>query len=472
VQPFAGEPRVVVVLPSSDPTLGGMRALLELEPAAFEAELGAPVEIVETNPGEGARLLLTLDEEHAGPPVMTFDPGAAVLEARAGDAGGILEALNLLRTAVRLGGEVAATDCSTLDEAIERVVLEVADTYPAFGLRGLDWAAICARHIGRVSQAEDPLPAFQRWLAELEDGHTWAWPPLGNLPYAVRVDGGAAFVRLRQGSAGWEAGVRPGWRLLAIDGAEAAEGDWLARAAAPPHARPFIAGRRLLAGPVGVARTVEAVSPDGLTAVWEDAPAARPAAPLVSWRQLEPAVGYLRVEAWVAGADEAVGAALEELRGCESLVLDLAGNPGGDLVLASGTRDRFLRERTVLGSIRYSIGGGELSRPFELVGEPAHGGRWNGRLVVLTDELTFSSSEDFLLGLAGLDHVTVVGRRSGGGSGRPRALRLLPGTTLTVSTALTYDREGRCIEGAGIPVDVEVAGGDDEMLEVARSVAC
>ena len=426
---------------------------------------------METDPGQGARLLLTLDEEHAGPAVMTYDSGATVLEARAGDAGGILEALNLLRTAVRLGGDVDAADCATLDEAIERVVLEVADTYPAFGLRGLDWAAICRRHVAQVARADDPLPAFQRWLAELEDGHTWAWPPLGNLPYAVRVGGGATFVRIREGSAGWEAGVRPGWRLTGIDDAEVGEGDWLARAAAPPHARPLIAGRRLLAGPVGVARTLEAVSPDGLTAVWEDAPAARPADPLVSWRQLGPAVGYLRVEAWVAGVDDAVAAALEELRGCESLALDLVGNPGGDLVLASRTRDRFLRGRTTLGSIRYSVGGGELSRPFELVGEPADGARWDGRLVVLTDELTFSSSEDFLLGLRGLEHVTVVGRRSGGGSGRPRALHLLPGITLTVSTALTYDREGRCVEGAGIPVDVEVAGGDAELLAAALAIA-
>jgi carboxyl-terminal processing protease len=471
VLPFAGEPRAVVVLPSADPSLGGARALIELEPAAFEAELGAPVELVEADPGEGARLLLTLDEEHDGPATMSFEPGSILLEARARDAAELLEALNLLRTAVRLGGEVAATDCETIDEAIERVVLEVADTYPAFGLRGLDWPAICRRHVPLVSQArDDPLPAFQRWLAELEDGHTWVWPLLGNLPYAVWVAGGATFVRLREGSAGWEAGVRPGWRLVAIDDAGVSEGGWLARAAAPPHARPFIAGRRLLAGPVGVPRTLQAASLDGFTAIWEDTPTGLPADPLVSWRRLD-GCGFLRIEVWVGGIEEALDAALDELRACDALVLDLRGNPGGDLVLASRTRDRFLRERTVLGSIRYSVGGGELSDPREIVGEPALAGRWDGRLVVLTDELTFSSSEDFLLGLAGLEHVTVVGRRSGGGSGRPRALRLLPGMTLTVSTALTYDREGRCVEGAGIPVDVEVAGDDDEMLAVARALA-
>jgi carboxyl-terminal processing protease len=61
-----------------------------------------------------------------------------------------------------------------------------------------------------------------------------------------------------------------------------------------------------------------------------------------------------------------------------------------------------------------------------------------------------------------------VGERSGGGSGRPRTLRLLPGWRLTVSTALTYDRDGRCVEGAGVPVDVEARGGDDEVLATAE----
>ena len=90
---------------------------------------------------------------------------------------------------------------------------------------------------------------------------------------------------------------------------------------------------------------------------------------------------------------------------------------------------------------------------------------------MLTDELTFSSSEDFLLGLQGLEHVTVVGSPSGGGSGRPRSLHLLPGWRLTVSTALTYDRTGRCVEGAGIPVDLDVRpspGGEvDTVLQAA-----
>jgi C-terminal processing protease CtpA/Prc len=192
-----------------------------------------------------------------------------------------------------------------------------------------------------------------------------------------------------------------------------------------------------------------------------------------TWSRLDAERGYVQIRVWAAGQgiDESVDEAFAGLAGLATLVLDLRGNPGGNLLLATRTRDRFLREPTTLGSIRYSTGEGRLSERFPLVAEPAPAEkRWAGRLVVLTDPLTFSSSEDFLLGLQGLDHVTVVGAPSGGGSGRPRSLRLLPGWTLTVSTALTYDREGHCIEGAGVPVDVAVTGTDEDVLAAALAL--
>jgi hypothetical protein len=41
---------------------------------------------------------------------------------------------------------------------------------------------------------------------------------------------------------------------------------------------------------------------------------------------------------------------------------------------------------------------------------------------------------------------------------------------LTISTGLTYDRNGRCVEGAGIPVDVPAAGSDDDVLALAQTL--
>ena len=407
------------------------------------------------------------------PPTTTWDAAAGVITSRGADVGGLFEALNVWRTARRQGGYAEATECAELEEAIARVVDEVADTYPSFDMRGLGWEEICTRHVDEVRAADDPLPAFQRWLAELEDSHTWVWPPFGNLPYVVRVaDGEAVFAHVQPGSAGDPAGVEPGWRLVAIDDAEVDAGDWLARTAAPPHSRPYLAGRRLLAGPAGTPRSLTAVAPDGRSATWEDKPVTALDGTPVTWQDLGSGSGYLRVDVWLAdrGVDEAIDAAFADLRGCEKLILDLRRNPGGNLVLARRAQTRFLREKTTLGSIRYSIGGGLVSPPALLTAEPAPREQsWQGRLVALTDELTFSSSEDFLLGLQGLPHVQVVGRPSGGGSGRPRSLPLLPGMRLMVSTALTYDRTGHCVEGAGIQVDVPVAS-DDDALEVAKAL--
>jgi carboxyl-terminal processing protease len=473
----AGGP-VTMVLPERDPTLGGADELLLLERAGLEAELGAPVVFARSDPGAGRRWRLVLDEGHESSPETSWNPGAGLIESRARDAAGLLEALNLWRTVRRLGGgRVAATDCVDLDEAIRRVADEVADTYPAFELRGLDWAAICGRHADAVAAAPDPLAALQRWLAELEDSHSWVWPGHANLPYAVRLSRGAAtFTRVPEATDAFAAGVRPGWLLAELDGEPPDVEGWLSRTAAPRHSRPYLAGRRLLAGPADEPRELVAAGPDGSRIAWREAPVTRPAGEPVRWTRLASGAAYLRIDAWLgdAGVDERIDAAFSELRRYDRLILDLRANPGGSLTLACATRDRFLRERTELGSIRYSSGGGRVSAPTRLLGEPADPSRrWPGRLIVLTDELTFSSSEDFLLGLQGLPHVAVVGRRSGGGSGRPRSIRLLPGWLLTVSTALTYDRLGACVEGAGIPVDVEVReqlSSDDSILRTAAAL--
>jgi carboxyl-terminal processing protease len=461
------------VLPSLDPTLGGHLALFELERAGFEAELGGRVAFSTVDSGSGRRWLLEIDPALESAPVTALEPGGDTIVSRARDVDGIFEALNLWRTVRREGGAATATDCASLDEAIDRIVVEVGDTYPAFELRGLDWDAICERRVDAVRSAEDPLSACQGWLAELEDSHTWVWPGHGNLPYALRVGSGDVwFTHVPPASAGFAAGARPGWRLVELDGVSPDADGWLARTAAPPHSRPALAGRRLLAGPPGNPRVLTAVGPSGRRVSWEDEPAARPFEPVVDWRRLDSGKGYIRIGAWRDDGEEAVDAALRELRGCEAVIIDLRRNPGGSLVAACRTRDRFLRGATTLGSIRYSVGAGALSAPAPLTAEPA-AAAWPGRLIVLTDELTFSSAEDFLLGLQGLDHVRVVGAPSGGGSGRPRLLRLLPGWSLTVSTALTYDRSGRCIEGAGLPVDVYVPPSlseADASLEVAAAL--
>ncbi|HLI52225.1 MAG TPA: S41 family peptidase [Thermomicrobiaceae bacterium] len=474
---------VAVVLPSLGEALGlggeaalrDFRRLLMQERAELEVELGGPVRFTDRDSGSGARLLI--GPASANPGLAAYQgiplgrPGIHVDRVRRAilvdspDLAGIGEAMSLLRTVLLDDLDSAdVADCLTLDEAIERVVVEVGRTYPAFAPRGLDWPSICQRQAERVLSAVDPLAAMQRWLAELRDCHSWVKerPSPVPLPYQLWVEEPrrglghqprAVFVDVPEGTAAWEAGVRPGDELLDVDAA-----GWWERTGAPAHAKPLMTGYRLLSGQAGVQRELVARSPSGETRRWSEAPALTPPFPLVSWRRLDSGSGYLRIRQWRASPefDDALDAAFRELRRFANgrLIVDLRGNAGGNLVRATAFRDRFLTQRTICGTIRFSDGRDGLSEPAPIVAEPAgEHDRWAGPVYFLTDPLTYSASEDALLGLQGLPWVRAIGEPSGGGSGRPRSLRLLPGMGLTVSMALTYDRQGRCIEGSGIPVD-------------------
>jgi carboxyl-terminal processing protease len=152
--------------------------------------------------------------------------------------------------------------------------------------------------------------------------------------------------------------------------------------------------------------------------------------------------------------DELIEEAFESFRQAPGLIVDLRGNPGGSVSVAASFRDRILHQQTRLGSVQFTRSDGELLPPEELWAEPAMAKRrWPARVRFLTDGETYSASEDALLGLQGLAHVEVLGMPSGGGSGQARSISLLPGWRLMVSSCLTFDRNGRCVEGSGIEVD-------------------
>jgi carboxyl-terminal processing protease len=207
-RPFAGAREVAVVLPRDGAALGegGARELADLgallRRERAELELGAPVRFVEADPGAGPGWLIGpaacnpdlrryrgAGDERAG---LWLDRERQLLAADAPDLARIGEALSLLRTLALDGVDaIVAADCCDLEEAIARVATEVGRTHPSFGLRGLDWAAICARHADRVRAAVgaaeaagtgDPLPALQEWLAELQDAHTWVKPRPAPVP--------------------------------------------------------------------------------------------------------------------------------------------------------------------------------------------------------------------------------------------------------------------------------------------------
>jgi carboxyl-terminal processing protease len=491
VPPFAGVDRVHAVVPRAldgldeddAATLARLPDQLATEGAALQRELGAPV-VVDDAPPPGAAVwllgpaaanpaLAALGLGEADVPCHHLDRAARRLVTDAPDADGLVQAFSALRSLSRHpGGRLDVTHAHTVREAIERVIVDVHDTWAGFALRGVDWPALCARHVPKVLGATNPVAAIQRWLAELGDVHTWVRPARTQvvLPYgACVVDGEVVLTHVPVWTAGYAAGARPGWRLVGED----VRGTWATTPAAP--SRPLLVARRLLSGDVGTVRRLEARGAGGW-AHWEEAFEA-PTGDAAVYERLPSGVAYLWIGAWFPGfgVEEAIDAAFDDLRPDDRLIVDLRGNGGGRLAMAQAFRDRFLDAEGPVGWIRQTLPGGRLG-PFEpLLGAPSDDRRYAGRVRFLTSPLTYSSSEDALLGLQGRPNVQVVGEPSGGGSGRLRRLRLLPGWRLTISSALTYDLRGHVIEGNGIPVDLPVApdrrrpSGADDLLAVAEA---
>lgn len=425
--------------------------LLISEQAEFEALFGAPIRFVGPAPDAGPRWIV--DEIESAPAnALRWDADSATLTSTVRDAAGLAATLQMVHSLVALDAtELDDSLADALPAAIQRISTEAKRGYPGFGIRGLDWASI---REGFPADDEMSIDDVQRLIACLQDGHTAVRQQVSayNPPYAVELAGDEAIVRrVAVWSEAAAAGVQTGWRLQIddIDG-------WIARTGSPPHSLGLVAGRRAIALNGMAEREFVAISPEGEQIGWTEV--ARPLTldELLAADVVADNVVYVRMHNWIdgVGIDERMDAIVAEHAHRDTMVLDLRGNTGGNLLMAKRMRRRFLREQTLLGTIQFTRADGTLAEPVELWDDPALEGRWPGELVVLTDALTYSASEDFLHGLQDLPHVTVIGAPSGGGSGRPRTVPLIPGWVVTMSTALTFDRSGHCIEGQGLPVDI------------------
>lgn len=447
---FESGPIWVVVpdAPGKDDTL----ELLSLESSEMEAELGGPVTIGGDPPGAANALVLEPDAERAEP---TLVREGSRLVARGSSLAACEQALSLLRTMRRLRcTSLAWSGAETFDEAVATLDAEIMTTWPSFERTGLDWARIQA-----ASRPVTSVADMQRQVARLGDGHTNVHPraDVVALPYSAKlIDGALVLIDVPETTPAWDAGVRPHDQIVDVDVADVA-----ARAGAPAHLKPWLVGRRVLSGPAGQPHRVRTRRDDGSTSSWEETPGTTTWPEPVEFRRLPSGTAYLRIRRWHRDDEASIDRALGDLTAGDRLLVDLRGNAGGSLVAAVAFRRRFIDEPARAGSVRYSRGDGTLTAESYYDDVPSRRVRWLGRTRFLIDALTYSASEDAVLGLEQHPQIDIVGQCSGGGSGRARRLPIYGASVLTVSTALTYDHVGNCIEGHGVAVTHRL--GDDEL---------
>jgi carboxyl-terminal processing protease len=165
-------------------------------------------------------------------------------------------------------------------------------------------------------------------------------------------------------------------------------------------------------------------------------------------------VGIIRFNIWMTALADDFDRAVDALRDCRGIVVDLRGNPGGLGFMVAGIGGHFLDSTASLGTMRTRSG--ELRfvvnpRRATTRGEPVK--PYAGPLAILIDPLTGSTSEVFAAGMQGVGRARIFGETSAGQALPAMATRLPTGDVLLHVTADLVGPDGRRIEGRGVVPD-------------------
>lgn len=146
------------------------------------------------------------------------------------------------------------------------------------------------------------------------------------------------------------------------------------------------------------------------------------------------------------------------VRYSDGWIIDVRGNRGGLLENSLHTASFFLPSVWHIGKFRRCVEGkhGLYTSWTSLNISPARSGTYLKPVVVLTDRFTFSAAEWFVMAIANLPHVTVVGDTTGGGISIPVIHELPNGWLLSIPNTQFLSSEGIDFQFSGYPPDIPV----------------
>lgn len=170
-------------------------------------------------------------------------------------------------------------------------------------------------------------------------------------------------------------------------------------------------------------------------------------------------IGYI----YLGSFESAVGSGnldeiLNSLSICNGLIIDVRNNGGGNLTTADKLAERFTNEKIPAGYITYKTGPGHnsFSNPEPLyLEEPKSRVRWQKKAAVLTNRRCFSATNDFVNKMHQIDKVTIIGDKTGGGSGLPFSSEIPNGWSIRFSASPIYGPNMEDLE-FGINPDIKV----------------
>ena len=400
---------------------------------------------------------------------------------------------------------------ATFDSAWGRI----AHTHYDTTFRGVDWEGVGAELRPRAAGAvthEALRAVLSEMVGRLGESHYSVIPGEmagsvssgerregsggGDLGIQLRVaDGEVVVARMDPGGPGAAAGIRLGWVVDSIDGRPLSdEIDRLSELEGTPahrlaHTQFLWSVTAALEGSPGSTVRITARGGEGQAQTLELTRRTRPGQ-RVDFGNLptlvadldytlipagERCVGVIRFNVWMTPIAGPFDQAVDAMRGCEGVVIDLRGNPGGVAGMVMGIAGHFMKERTPLGVLKTRTGELRLvanPRTVNTAGQVVE--PYDGPVALLIDPLTVSTSEIFAAGLQSAGRARVFGQTSAGQALPAMAVRLPNGDVLMHVVADLTAPDGRRVEGQGVVPDVmvpltraDLLAGRDAVLEAA-----
>jgi carboxyl-terminal processing protease len=369
--------------------------------------------------------------------------------------------------------------------SFDEVWQTVNDTYYDPSFDGVDWPAAKNDLRPRVMAAASPEAArevIRELLARLKRSHfvlltataddMVSGPAL--VPIEMRIAAGEAVITAVTDRKAADAGLKPGFVIVSIDGKPVTT--LLQGVDAPDSRSRALQGwrhvSRELYGSDGSRATLRVRGEDARErAVTVDR--VRPSGQVVEFGNLPPLhvvneskaltsargkhVGYIKFNYWMVPINEPVALAVDRFRQSDGIIVDLRGNPGGLASMMSGIAGHFIAEPVLLGTMKTR----QTPQPLSYRVNPrivtSDGRRVNvfaGRLAILVDELTGSTSETFTGALQSLGRARVFGRQTMGQALPAVTKRLPSGDVFMYALGDFTTSTGRSLEGSGVTPDV------------------
>ncbi len=373
---------------------------------------------------------------------------------------------------------------------------------PTFG--GVDWKAVKMKYepLAKKASTDDELHGILRqMLGELKLSHFGIYPPRltaeqvnNETGYSgidiVILDGEPIVNRVDAGSAGDLAGVKPGLLLRSIGGESVAgilkefsktlEGRHLSEATKKIYVERHLEAK--LNGKPGSLAEAEFVDGSNTVRSYKfesqkfsgqmSQPFGNFPAQRVHFesKKLGDDIGYIRFNMWIMPQISKLRTAVREHIDTKGLIIDLRGNPGGIGGMAPGLAGMMITKEASLGTMR------TRQSTTSFMAFPQENA-YAGKVVVLTDYGSGSTSEVFAGGMQDIGRAIIVGETSVGGV-LPSVFDTLPtGAIFQYAVSDYRTPNNTLLEGRGIIPDVAVKqtraallAGKDDQLDAAIKI--